>query len=728
MSAAEEFSNPFFFEDIGQYKRDFDILGNYQKTVAQHISLHKGFEFEHSLRIVKRMMVKMFPAKSPDMKVMKRPVRGDRKLAKIDFLSYIDFVAKNDHIMTPNLICYANPKVERSFIAGFIDENLAVRKAVKKEGHAAKLAGNDVHATFCNLLQANYKIRNNSISGATSSAHNPLYYTTAHTALTSFCRAMTTTANSINERMLASNRHYFTPDVAIENVNYIIRTADLGMIAVAMQEHGIVPPSEEYTIDLILRSGHKYWRSDLWDQKIRNFIKTLSPVQRAAFCFCNDMHALQETNDKYMRGFFNELLWMPEIEHPDPDAEFNSTEEDLIVLLGPLCASFMEGRSWGDLKEDDPSLYARTATRIAHIKRTLKKHSDVIRAFYTTDVMPQNLHQFPSVVREAVVASDTDSSIFSCQRQVKWYTGSYDTNELSIPLTGIVTFMVSQNIAHNLGILCAQIGVEEKQLMRPTMKTEFQFNVFAVTPKTKHYLATMEVQEGNVYDKTKYEIKGVNLKNSKLPPEVKAILEDYQKGLMNKIKNNEELTPQMVMAVPAYVEHKIMEDLRKNSATWFKAMQIKTKATYANTSVYRFVPFWNNVFGPKYGKIELLPTPCIEVKVSLEKPAQIDAWLETLPPDMARRARDAINDEEYGFKNGLTRIIIPMELIIDNQLPVEISNIINDRRVLADMMGPFYLTMMTTRLHVVDKKLSIFASDLMTKEDAKKHLWLDIKI
>lgn len=724
------FVNPFFYPSAEDYKRDFDVLHHYKATVAKHFSLLKKWDYDESLKMVSIMINRLFPAQSPTMQVLKRKIRGDRNKAKLDFLSYIEWVAENRHILTPNLICYANPELERSFVAGFIDENLAMRKQVKKAGQAAKQSGNDLYADFCNLLQANYKIRNNSISGATSSAHNPLYYTSAHTALTSFCRAMTSTANSINERMLASNRHYYTPDIILANISYITRTVDMGQIVNAMDIHGIVPPSVEYTIDMALSNGHKYWRSVKHDARIIQVIENMTDYERAAFVYCNDLHALQETNSSFLQRFYMRLLDFPTlgIGVAETDAELNNCDDDLKVLVGTLCASFMQGKKWSDIRDNDPDTYSRIGARIRNVQDVFTHYTPFIRAFFTTDIMPQHLHQLPGMIREAVVASDTDSSIFSCQRQVHWFTGSYDTNELSIPLTGITTYLVSQNIAHNLGLLMAQIGVEPGQLFRPTMKTEYQFNVFAVTPKTKHYMATMEVQEGNIFAKTKYEIKGVNLKNSKLPPEVRVVLENYQRGLLDLVKQNIALTPQMVMAVPAYIEHCIKEDLRSNSATWFKAQQIKTEATYANKSVFRFVPFWNAVFGPKYGFVEQLPVPCIEVPVDLTKPAKIAAWLETLPPDMAMRAKEQITDPVYGFKGGIGRLMMPMELVTENALPKEIHSVIDERKIITAMMSPFYLTMMTMSLYVLDDKLNVLASDLFTKEEAKSHLWLDVNI
>lgn len=718
-----EYKNPFFW-DIDAYKRDFDILGNYKKTVSQHIAKMKDWSFEDAQKSVNLMLNRIFPVKSPEMHVLRREVRQDRRKTKIDFLKYIDWVAENKHLLTPNLITYCNPEQERSMYAGFIDENLARRSQVKKDGHRAEMDGDDEFAEFCNLLQANYKIRNNSISGATSSAHNPMYYMCMHTTLTSFCRAMTTTANAINEKMLASNRHYFTPEVTLSNMAYVSREADINLIAQVMDQHNLSAPSVDFVYNEILASTSLYWHSDKHHARIRQFLDNCTQYELAAIAFCGDMYALQRVNNAAMRKFYSVMLTLPVRQDPSPDAVFKDTEEDLMVLVSALSAEWLRGGSWDTVKENQPEIYARTASRILNIKTLLMEYGDLIRAFFSNSIMPQNLHQFTSVVRKGVPGSDTDSSIFTCQNQVKWYTGSYNITDEIIPLTGVTTFIVSQVTAHNLALLCAQIGVEKDQLFRATMKTEFQFNIFAVTPKTKHYMATKEFKEGVVYDKPKYEIKGVNMKNSKLPPTIRKVLEDYQHGLLSKLKNNEEITPQQLMGVIAATEHYISEDLDRGSATWFKMQQIKTKATYRSMATYKFVPFWNHVFGPKYGYVEQLPNVFIEVQVDLADKDALKNWIESMPSDMAQRCREALGHEEYGFPNGMTRIMVPCDLLDNNTLPDEIRPIISKRRILYSMTQPFYLTLTTTSFYVVDKKLSVLASDLMTKEQATRHNWI----
>lgn len=794
--------SPFYFKSIDDYVRDFDLLTHYKRTAGMHLALTKGIAKEEAIKMMDFLFDKVFDPKSPPMAALTREIRGDRKKAKIDFLSYIKWIEENDNILTPNLICYANPKHERSFVAGFIDENLANRKSVKKAGQKAETEseialtnGNKeeserlaLYGKFCGLLQNNFKIRNNSISGATSSPHNPLYYASAHTSLTSVCRAMTSTANSINERMLASNRHYFTPDVVLENISYILANVDQKQVAWAIEEYALQAPSVDFMMEVILKSTRNYWESEIHENRIRRVFENMSTLERCAYLFSGDLYSLQRVNDKVMRDFYSKMMTLPQEKTPAEETNklIWNLDDDARAMLGCLSAAFMKGNSWDELRKTNEDLFCRVGSHVKNINSAMDKYGLLIRAFFTTNIMPQNLHQLPTIVRAGVAGSDTDSSIFSCQRQVKWFTGSNDTTEKSIPITGLTTFIVGQNIAHNLGLLCAQIGVEKDQLFRATMKSEFVFPVFQVTPKTKHYMASMAVKEGNVYAAPHYEIKGVNLKNSKLPPEIREVLEAFQTGLIDMISRNEDLTLQKVMSVPAAVEHHIKRDLEEDSAAWFKTQQVKTKETYAKpmTSPYRYILWWNEVFGPKYGMVEQLPAPCIAVNVKLPKAKDINEWVDTLPPDMARRAKaylevknghrpDAVDlfitslddpemsaeaEKVLGGKQGgnleamleavsklspklavrgknfmnkppfesFTQMFIPMELINDNRLPPEIASIVDDRKVLSSMMQPFYLTMQTTGINMLDKKINTLCSDYFTEDQAKKHLWLEI--
>jgi hypothetical protein len=684
---------------------------------------------EKALEYVKR---KNIQPKSPKMNMLRRKPRMDRKKTTGDLLTYLDWIAEHSHILTPNLVCYANPEVHNAFIRGFIDDNLKMRSKVKKDGFAAGQRGDKAYAAFCDLLQANYKIRNNSISGATSSPHNPLYYASAHTSLTSTCRAITTTANSINEKMMASNRHYFNPLVTMENLVYIVRTADLALIDAVMLKYGLKFPTVDQAFELVLKCTRKYWESPDKEAVIYEYLSKVSPIALAAIMFCGDIKALTEVNSNFMKGFYADLMQDPAVEITSAEEAktiIKEADEDVKFLATYLYPTEMKGVSTRDVHKDNPPLACKLAGKIHDLYTKFHDYSDFIKAFITTTIMPSHLHSFPSMLRDSVVASDTDSSIFSMQHQVRWYCDDkkdYQADK-GIRVACLTSYFASQNIAHNLGNLCAQIGVESKYLFRCTMKNEFYFPVMVVTTRTKHYMALMSACEGNVYEEVDAEIKGVNLKNSKLPPLIRRNLLNYQEGLMKMVAAGEQLTPMNVIGPLAYIEHLVLEDIRSGGATFYRYEKAKTRETYANpeSSNYEKIVLWNDVFGPKYGVAEQLPVDCVKIPVDLPKMADIEEYASTLDEvagkSLIRHVQNWKKNPKY------TNLIVPVEMLQDNKIPKELLPILDERKILRTIMDAFYITAECYSMYCMNRHNTRFYSDLYTKEEAAKGLFFDIE-
>ncbi|TQH36880.1 family B DNA polymerase, partial [Pseudomonas aeruginosa] len=70
----------------------------------------------------------------------------------------------------------------------------------KGKKQAAKDVGDEEAEKAFHEIQNALKIFNNSQSGGMSSSGTPLFNKSGHTTLTSTCRALTSTANLINER------------------------------------------------------------------------------------------------------------------------------------------------------------------------------------------------------------------------------------------------------------------------------------------------------------------------------------------------------------------------------------------------------------------------------------------------------------------------------------------------------------------------------------------------
>lgn len=718
-------SNPFFLP-VEEYTRDYDVMENYIKTAAKSIALDTGAEYSACIDFV-RELADVKDAKSPAMKALRRKPRMDRKKASVDFIEYYKWIEKEGHSVTPNMVTYANPKVEKSFLSGYVDNNLTARKAVKKAGFAAEMEGNKEYAEFCNLLQSNFKIRNNSISGATVSPHNPLYCGSSHTSLTSACRAVTSYANAINEKLLASNRHYYSPEVTLANIAYIARAADLTLIAQAMDQFGIEPPTKEYVFNQIMVCAKEYWHCDKTEATIKRMLSNMTGYELAAFSFVGDLNALLETNDKPMRKMFDRLTCLPERPAPDADAIIKNADDDIIMSSSIMSSDFLAGHTLEALKEQDPVMYGRHAARIKNIQDTFAEYSTFIRAFFATTIMPTGIHSVTTAVRRAVVASDTDSSIFTGQRQAKWYTGSEDITVKSTGAAAVAIYFTSQSIAHYLAVLCGQLGVEESELFRLTMKSEYWFEVMVVTTRTKHYMSLVAAKEGNVYAKPKMDMKGVALKSSKLPTFIRNTAETYMETLMHNVRDNKELTPKKVMSIPAYMEHTIIEDVQTGNPWPYRSSRINTKEGYKKpmSSDYIYYELWNEVFASKYGRIDELPCSCKKLSVSLKKKVDIEEWAAKLPTDIGRKLLAFCN--RIG-KESFTQLLVPADLMPNGKIPEEFLHAVDIRSLVQNLCEPFYITMECYGLTYVNGNRTRLVSDDMAKEEAEANMLFPLEL
>ncbi|QAX96064.1 hypothetical protein [Vibrio phage vB_VmeM-Yong XC32] len=711
-----------FVKDLDYYGRDYDIVGNYKKSMSMALHLGTGDDLEKTTGYVDEKMLTDWRPKSPDLHSLMRAPRGDRTKRKVDLLSYLDWVIAKNHILAPNLIAYCNPDVEDSFLSGFISNNLSMRKAVKKEGQSAFMDGNHEHATFCNLLQANFKIRNNSISGALSSPYNPLYYASSHTSLTSVCRAITSYANACNEKFMASNRHYFSPEVTMENMVYVTSQADLVKVEEAVMLFDITPPSVEYVYEQILSSSRLYWKDEHAETLIHRMVENMTPIERAAFSFIGDLNALHETNDKAIRQLYDILCRRPTpLTDPEEQKKYaGGASDDDVALASLLSADFMAGKKAKDLTPDE---YAIWTGYIKQVVETFDQYQVFIDAFISTKIMPGSIHSLPTIKRRVVVGSDTDSSIFSTQRQVKWFTGKIDFSHRAVQAGAITSYLTSQLIVHTLALMSGQMGVHKDQLFRLSMKSEFYSKAQVNTTVTKHYIMDISACEGNVYPESELEVKGVQLKSSKLPSPVRRETEKFYWYLLNAPSIEGGISPMEPAAYLAKLEHRILGRLRDGDATYFKTEQIKTPQTYAAEDRATQIvckDLWNIVLGSKYGRVEQTPADALKVNVTLGKEKDFNEWAESLDGNVTSELKEFMYSRD---KKAMTQLLAPVDQLQGGKIPKEIIAVMDERKILMSLMQPFYLACNGIYMNIANTKFTHFFSDDISEEEADR--WLE---
>lgn len=705
--------NPFVMV-ADAYVRDINPVKHAINQYAHYLHVMTGDAFEETLSYVKQSITnKRFPKiEIPIVKFLRRQENGDRAPDELPLTEYLREVIVNKEILAPTMTTYINSDVYESILAKYIRGNVAKRNKAKKAMFAAEASGDAVTHFFMKNEQRNRKLSNNSISGAHASPSTPLYNQTNHSTLTSNCRMTSGNGNANNEKLLSGNRHYWKPEIVINNIVSITQNTKYDKLQAVIDKYNLKLPTVQEVMDLILYSTDLYWNSRPWEDRIRALVERLSPIQRAAFAYTGDLFHVAKYNNEFMRKFLGQLSAKTFGEVQNPIAQLHSFPEDYVLLAHQICAEEMRGRGKDYKKmETTPELQTLVATT-ANIHSTIHQYADFIEVVFVSDNVPASVPYFPSSIRRAALTSDTDSTIFTVQEWVSWYFGSVIFTPQAVGLAATMIFLASQAIIHVLARMCINAGVSRKNMWLVAMKNEFFFPVFVPTSVSKHYWALQSCQEGNVLAKMKKEIKGVHLKSSNAPKEINDKAEEMMMFIANTVMQGKTVSLHDLFVQVADIERSILAAIKRGDGRYCRRGEIKPADSYTkpkHQSNYVHHTFWNECFAFKYGVQEEPPYAVIKLSGGLKNATATKEWLDKIDPEVAKRVREFLRK---AGKDTLGAFMIPKQVVDVNGVPEEILLAINARKIVTDISKIFYLILGTVGYHGLDRKMTRLLSDV----------------
>lgn len=722
-----EVVNPFK-PSVDTYKRDINPVKDYVEQAAAFLHTSTGKSTEECVNFVIKALrdKKTFPnVRDPKVNYLKRQDNLDRERADCTLTQYIKGVLDDKEILAPTMTTYLNPNVVKSTLVDFIDDNVKLRGKAKKAMFAFRAAGDEEGEFFANGDQRNTKLSNNAISGAHATPSNPLYNQTSHSTLTSNCRMTSGYGNANNEKLLCGNRHYWNPDIVINNIISITTHTDYDLLQSVVEKYQLYLPSAQDVMDCVQYSSDLYWTNPTKLLFIKDYVRKLSPIERAAFLYTSDLYHIRKHNDAMMRQFLGELSMRPKDAYDGP-LEFaegsnklkqlSSINEDYVMLAHQICANEMKGQGndyhrmvFSRNMEKELRIVIATAQ---NIEATILKYADFIRAVMVTDNVPASLSYFPSSIRRAALTSDTDSTIFTVQDWVEWKQGAITFEPEAVSIAATMIFIASQAIIHILARMSKNAGIEDERLYQIAMKNEYFFPVFIPTSVAKHYFAIMSCQEGNVFDKIKTEIKGVHLKSSNAPKEITKKAADMMLDIMTRVAAGEKLLLRDLLVQVANIEREVSKSIYSGDSKYFRLGEIKSPDSYRNEkerSPYIHHMLWEEVFGPKYGIYGEPPYSVIKVATELTSPTLFKEWLSQIKDkEFADRLLNFMN--KYG-KVQLPTLYIPTQAVAIHGLPEELRSAIHVRKIVADICNVFYIVLETCGYYLMNKHMTHLVSD-----------------
>ena len=722
-----------FVLPTSEYNRDLNLMRAYIKQTATYLAKVTGEPFEKCVSFVKREIGPggKFELKDPQIISLEQTSPGNREKVERTFMEYVNEVVVSDRILSPSMVVYERPEVNKSTSAAFVEGGIAGRKKAKGEMFKAKQEGDEVLEYIKDCEQNAKKIGINSISGMHGFSGNILYVKSGHSSLTSMCRTATGYGNANNEKFLTGSRHYWNSDIVMGNILTIVTSTDYALLQEAIDAYKIVMPTVRDTMRCIEHSTSLYWRNPSELDRIEELVCKLTDLERAAFVYSGDLYHLMVYNEDLVRGFMDQLTQTQEGNAvPDPDASLKKLDDDTKSLVNLLNAhildSYMddEGKrqskthKW--VRENDPKGYMELAATADNVHRTLDDYKLLIKALWVPKHMPPTVANIRGIMRRTAIASDTDSTIFTTQEWVHWYTGSYKRTRKGDGIWYAVTYLTTQCIIHVLAQFSANMGVSKPDLHRLSMKNEYAFPVFSLTTRAKHYFAFMSAREGNVYAEYETEIKGVALRSSAVPIHVIKRAKELMIEIMTIADKGEKISLNYVYGVIYDLEMDIRTSIEKGEAKYLKTGQIKEKYKNMASSPYEQYLRWEAIFAPKYGSTPHPPYSVIRAPLEINNKTDMANWLASMEDrDIAgRMAKYMLENNRKEIKN----LLLPAQVLGQSGMPKEVLLAIDIRKLTYQILESFYLLLESLGVYQVDSKFQRLVSDFWSPEIGRQTL------
>lgn len=703
-----------FLKNPEEYIRDINVLKHCHHDHAYFLHKETGKPFDFCLDYVIKQTSKdgQFPLVDPEVLSLRRGTNGDKERKVTTFSDYLNDIQRNNYIVSPSLAVYKSTAEEESESALYITGNIALRAKAKKEMFEADLAKNQILVAMKEIEQTSRKLNNNAMSGAQASFSTPLFNKSAHSSLTSTCRTETSYGNANNEKFITGNRHYWCPDVVIANIISICTSSDLLRLDKAMQRYGIHYPTAEEAMECISYSTDFYWRNNNAFDDFFSLLSKLDPVERAAFVYIGDLHHLAKHNDSLVRNFLTRLSSrITDVAIDDPSEVLKKLDADTRAFIGLLCHHELSGTSIEKIKIDNPVGYNTVAATFINIQDTLSEYEDMIKALWVTPNMPGSIANIPSIIRRAAITSDTDSTIFTAQDWTRFITGSDKFTDQSKAISATITYLASQLIANILAQMSANIGVDKKHLFKLGMKNEYNFPVFVLTSRAKHYYAYQGAREGNVYEHYERETKGVELRNSNIPPHVNKKLNGLMAFIMDEIIDKQSLSIIDVFDEIALLELDIISTVNRGGYEYMKTGQIKNINSYVNPEQSNYIHYgmWEEVFADKYGHTAPPSYTVVKVSLNADSPTLLKQWVASIKDEDIKTKLVAWLTKKN--RKGVTQLLLPENIVSSAGIPEEIIIGVDIRKLIYNTMSGFYLVLESLGIYMIDSDLTKLVSD-----------------
>lgn len=687
------------------YKTYLNPVQDYIKQSTNFIAAKHKISKEEAEELVKQVLrnskeLTGKTIKNPKIRFNVKNEVGDMEQAEVPLTKYIDSVKKDQDIIVPSFTVYSHPDKLRSLHADYLSTNIKLRSEDKHKAFKYEREGNTGMFLYYNTLQNSRKVKNNSLSGAYASPCTVLYNPSAHFTLTSITRCVSGIGNSLSEMLVGGNKYFKSPDTVISYISVVLSYVNFELVEKVISKYNLYLPTPKEVFDTIKSSSRWYWNSLRMENYIVHVLENLTPIQRAAVLYVNDLWNLKNFNDEFMRRFVGTLSKRVEEGSTNPLEDLNNEIDGVNVLAHHIYANDIRGKevNYKELLEEGNDLVYKLASTAKNIKTTLHEYSDLLEAFYVTDILPINVAYLQDMVRYNIVLSDTDSTCCSYDKWVEWFFGSPRHDSEAIGVSASIMTLTTQLMDHHLKVFAKNMNTGIPKADYLQMKNEFYWSVFVTGNITKHYYASTLIKEGNVYKNPKLEKKGVHFISSTVGGDIVKKSEEMMNRIMDETIEGKKIDVVGLCKEIADIERTLIKDFFDGKNYMFKRDSIKGEKSYkqeADKSKFINHTFWMNVFSEQYGKPDNPPYIIYTMPLKVNNKT---TWVEFLQEIEKKNPLMAQNMKIFcsKYNKEYIKTFRPPKVLIDAYgVPKELMEFIDIKKTVIQALRPFYYILET---------------------------------
>lgn len=433
-----------------------------------------------------------------------KELNGDIPINKID-----KFVAQNEPIMASSGTFFKRHDQKKNILADMCDEFMTKRKVYKKE--MFKHINDEDKSIYNNFdsLQKNMKILNNSFYGASAEPNSIFYNPIFGPSITALGRDIITTAINAFETFLSNTIEFrditdifiFCENILKENYKNPV------VMKKTIEKQDLIDYFKERTID----------KTDI--NLLNIYLDTVDTIDFYKFYYKNNFKEFMNDTD-ILDNYFSKIIDRKDFLDP------NNPPEDMKEIMEKI---------WNIL-------------------------SDWVFYNYQNFFRAENASNHK---RKSVITVDTDSNFIYLKPYLDFFMEKFpdrinmnDNNHL-ISIINLITYQLTHVINETCLKFTEDNNVPESVRSRLNFKNEFCLQRIMLTPNKKNYASILLMQEGNIFNNPKLDIKGLPIRKVSVN---KNIRDYYTEILENDILKEKNINLSKIIG-----KYKELENIVSNS-------------------------------------------------------------------------------------------------------------------------------------------------------------------